>query len=77
MVNANKTADHVFEDEYKLMPIDTLKKYINLNNHLPEIPSDQDMKVKGLNIGDFQIDLLKKKEELTLYIIESNETIKR
>jgi len=71
--------DYVFEEDYDLMPLIELKTFINKNKHLPEIPSQQDVLENGLNITDMQISLLKKVEELTLYILrqeQSNESLK-
>jgi len=76
MVNTQKTADHVFEKDYPLMPIDSVAEFISKHGHLPAIPSASEMKKTPLNVGDFQIDLLQKIEELTLYLIEANKTIR-
>ncbi|PRD44974.1 hypothetical protein [Sphingobacterium haloxyli] len=76
MVNTRKTADHVFEKEYPLMPIDSVSEFISKHGHLPAIPSASEMRKTPLNVGDFQIDLLQKIEELTLYLIEANRTIR-
>ncbi|NOT58525.1 MAG: hypothetical protein HOP18_28350, partial [Deltaproteobacteria bacterium] len=38
--------------------------------HLPEIPSAETIKQEGVNLSEFQMQLLKKIEELTLYTIE-------
>jgi len=42
------------------------------DRHLPGIPSEKEMKEKGVSIGDMQAKLLQKVEELTLYMIEQN-----
>jgi hypothetical protein len=62
--------DYVFEDTYDLMPLTQVKEYITANKHLPEIPSAADMKQQGVDLGDMNMKLLKKIEELTLYQIE-------
>lgn len=62
--------DYVFEPSYKLTPLDELEEYVTKNKHLPGIPSAAEVAEKGLDIGDNQAALLKKIEELTLYIIE-------
>jgi hypothetical protein len=60
----------VFEKEYDLMSIYELEKFINSNKHLPDIPSKNEVEqAKGFEIGEMQVNLLKKVEELTLYII--------
>jgi len=42
------------------------------NKHLPGIPSEAKVKIEGLDIGENQTALLKKIEELTLYLIEQD-----
>ncbi len=68
-------ADFVFEPTYKLYSLPDLKSYIDQNHHLPEIPSAKEMQADGLNVGDNQIKLLQKVEELTLYLIEKDKTL--
>ena len=73
-------ADFVFEDNYNLMPLDEVKKFIDTNNHLPEIPSEKEVLAEGISVGTMQTKLLQKVEELTLYVIDAkreNETLKR
>lgn len=67
--------DDVFKSNYKLMPLDSLNSYINLNSHLPDIPSENEVKENGLNLGDMDALLLQKIEELTLYILEQDKKI--
>jgi hypothetical protein len=69
-------ADFVFAPNYKLYSLSALKKYLDKNHHLPEIPSAKEMHAEGLNVGDNQIKLLQKVEELTLYMIEKDNEIK-
>jgi hypothetical protein len=47
-----------------------LKTYIDQNQHLPEIPSEQEILRDGQSLGEMNRLLLKKVEELTLYLIE-------
>lgn len=70
-------ADYVFEDNYELTPLPELEKFINENKHLPEIPSESDVCEDGINLSEFNILLLKKVEELTLYTIELNKKIEQ
>lgn len=67
--------DNVFDSQYKLRPIDDLRQYVAENKHLPEIPSESEVKDKGLNVGEVNGLLLKKVEELTLYIIQQQAEI--
>nr|WP_233174468.1 hypothetical protein [Elizabethkingia sp. ASV34] len=71
-VTTTPTADFVFEDTYQLPNLENVEKHIKENKHLPEIASAAEMQKEGVNIGDFQIKLLQKIEELTLYSIEQN-----
>jgi hypothetical protein len=64
--------DYVFSLTYKLTPLDSLEQFIQLNKHLPEVPSAGDVQKNGIDLGDNQTLLLKKIEELTLFVIEQN-----
>jgi hypothetical protein len=70
-------ADFVFEPAYHLNSLAWLSKYINQNHHLPEIPSAKQMQAEGLNVGENQVKLLQKVEELTLYLIEKDKEIRK
>jgi hypothetical protein len=67
--------DYVFEQDYLLMSLDELREYIAREKHLPNIPSAEDIKKEGLNISEFQMKLLEKVEELTLYILAQQRQI--
>ncbi|MCO5250327.1 MAG: hypothetical protein M9949_02765 [Candidatus Kapabacteria bacterium] len=72
--------DYVFEDDYKLKSLSELEDFIKTNKHLPGIPNAEEVANNGVELGDMQARLLKKIEELTLYIIElknENEEIKK
>lgn len=62
--------DNVFEEDYKLRSIHDLNNFIKLNKHLPDIPAEKDVKKNGINLGEMDALLLKKIEELTIYIIQ-------
>lgn len=63
--------DYVFGDDYMLLPLDQLAKYIRQYRHLPNIsPAAKVTTEKGFDLGDMNIRLLEKVEELTLYIIQ-------
>ncbi|MBO3700739.1 hypothetical protein [Roseivirga sp. E12] len=68
--------DYVFASTYKLRPLNELEDYIKKNEHLPEVPSAQEVETDGLDLGDMDATLLKKVEELTLYLIEQDKTFK-
>lgn len=67
--------DYVFETEYDLRNLSELESFIQINKHLPEVPSATEVKDNGLAIGEMQMILLKKIEELTLYIIDQKKEI--
>jgi hypothetical protein len=62
--------DYVFEEEYQLMTIDELDSYIQTNGKLPNMPSAEQVAQEGIAVGDLEVKLVEKVEELTLYIIE-------
>ena len=68
-IDADSWADFVFDESYYLMPISDLKKYIELNNHLPNVPTEQEVIENGIDILDMNKTLLRKIEELTQYVI--------
>ncbi|RXK86743.1 hypothetical protein [Filimonas effusa] len=65
-------ADYVFDSSYQLPSLTNVETFIKENKHLPEVPSAAEVKKDGLDLGDNQAVLLKKIEELTLYIIQQN-----
>lgn len=74
-VIADVGADFVFDKGYNLPKLSEVDTFIKTNKHLPEIPSAKDMQEKGLNMGEFQVQLLQKIEELTLYVIQQQKEI--
>ena len=70
-------ADFVFNENYNLRSLSDLQEYIKVNQHLPEIPSAQEMKEQGVDMSTLQIQLLQKIEELTLYILQQERTIQK
>lgn len=62
--------DYVFEKDYPLATLEEVKKYIDEHKHLPEVPSAREMEENGVKVGEMNMILLKKVEELTLYTIE-------
>ena len=69
--------DYVFQEEYKLCSLIDLEMFIKKHSHLPEVPSAEEVKSTGLDLGETQTLLLKKIEELTLYVIELNKKIEK
>lgn len=75
-VTLTPTADFVFDEKYNLPTLENVEKHIKEKKHLPEIASAKVMEKEGVNVGEFQIKLLQKIEELTLYSIDQNRQIK-
>jgi hypothetical protein len=65
----NPWGDYVFNKDYPLRSLENLKNYIKQNHHLPELPSAGQVEKQGINIGEINTVLVKKVEELTLYLI--------
>jgi trimeric autotransporter adhesin len=73
-------ADYVFGKNYNRMSLTDVAKYIEKNNHLPNVPSAAEMVQNGNDLHKTDVKLLEKIEELTLYMIEmkkENEQLKK
>ncbi|WP_419487089.1 hypothetical protein [Chryseobacterium bernardetii] len=85
VVDMNVPADYVFQKyfdgqsslrpDYQMPTLQELESFVKENKHLPEIPSEEAIIKDGVNLGDFQMKLLQKIEELTLYVISQNKEI--
>ena len=69
--------DYVFCSDYQLMPLKDLREYITANRHLPNVPSETEVMENGIELGDMQSVLLEKIEEMTLYLLQQQETIEQ
>jgi hypothetical protein len=68
--------DYVFQKDFHLPSLTEVKSYIDQNHHLPEILSAEQIEKEGLNLGEMNKLLLKKVEELTLYLIKKDQQFK-
>ena len=68
--------DYVFKKDYQLLSLTDVKTYIDQNQHLPDMPSEAEVAKDGLNLGEMNKLLVKKVEELTLYLIEKDKNEK-
>ncbi|MCB0689577.1 MAG: hypothetical protein KDC53_23720, partial [Saprospiraceae bacterium] len=68
-------ADYVFTNDYLLMPLEEVEKYIHQHKHLPNIPSEKEIKEHGLALGSIQTMMMEKIEELTLHVIQLQKEI--
>lgn len=73
VIVSSNGADYVFQPGYRLKPLPELAAYIAANRHLPDIPSEGEVKNNGLGVGEMQTKLLAKIEELTLHLIREHE----
>lgn len=69
-------ADYVFENDYKVMPLEAVEAFVKENKHLPNVPTTAEMMSNGNDLMKTDAKLLEKIEELTLYMIEMNKEIK-
>ena len=58
------------------MPMDQLEAYVGEHKHLPNIPSESEIKKSGIDLGDMQSRHMEKTEELYLYVFQLNQRIK-
>lgn len=62
--------DYVFVKDYPLRTLQEIEKHIKEKGHLPGIPSAEEVKNNGIELGEMNAKLLQKIEELTLHLIE-------
>lgn len=77
VTNTVLVPDYVFEPGYRLRSLEEVKRFIDANGHLPEIPSAAEVAQQGLDMAGMQMRLLRKVEELTLYTMQQQEKIHR
>jgi hypothetical protein len=75
-VKAGTAPDYVFQPTYELPSLSYVAGYINQHRHLPNVPTATEMENEGVDVGEMNMLLLKKVEELTLYILEQDKQIK-
>ncbi len=86
-VDLQVPADYVFEKyytgtsslkaDYKMPSLSEIEEYTRNHNHLPNVPSAQEINEKGLQVGEITNTLLQKIEEMTLYMIEMKKEIQQ
>lgn len=73
----SKWPDYVFEDSYPIRDIQEVKNYIKKNGHLPDVPSSATVEREGIDVEQINVLLLQKIEEMSLYLIQMEERIKK
>jgi hypothetical protein len=74
-VQAAPWPDYVFSKNYNLPALQSIEKHIKKEGYLPDMPSAKEVESNGINVGEMNAKLLKKIEELTLYIIDQNKEL--
>jgi hypothetical protein len=69
--------DYVFDADYNLMPLNKVDEFIKENKHLPNMPSEKEVVTNGMSVGEINVKLVEKIEELTLYILQQEKKINR
>jgi hypothetical protein len=64
--------DYVFAKDYQLPSLQETEQHIKDKGHLLGIPSAEEVKANGIDLGEMNAKLLKKIEELTLLLIETD-----
>ena len=67
--------DYVFDKQYKLLALQEVEQYIHRYHHLPGVASADEVKKTGIDVETQQAALLKKVEELTLYVIDLDKRV--
>ena len=70
-------ADFVFKQNYKLPTLREVEEHIKEKGRLPNVPSEQEVKANGINVGETNALLLQKIEELTLYVIQQQKVMEQ
>ena len=71
----NSWSDFVFDDGYELMPLDEVERFVGENGHLPDVPSEAEVRSDGYSQHEMNKALLQKIEELTLHVIRQQKEI--
>lgn len=62
--------DYVFEEDYERNSLAEVERYIQANNHLPNVPSAKEVEESGIDLGEMDATLLRQIEELWLHLID-------
>jgi hypothetical protein len=76
IVNMQNWPDYVFDSTYILMPLEIVQDIIDSTGHLPNVPSAREVEANGLNVAEMNAILMRKLEEMQLYILQLNTRIK-
>lgn len=68
--------DYAFDENYRILTLPEIEKFVKDHRHLPDIPSADEIKKEGLDLGILNAKMLKKIEDLTLILIEKDKQLK-
>jgi hypothetical protein len=75
-VTQQNWSDFVFAKDYQMPKLSDIELYYKQNGHLPQIPSEKEVKENGIDLGEMNKLLLQKIEELTILMVEQDKRIK-
>jgi len=76
LASTNDWKDYVLAPDYKLKSLTEVESFIKTNQHLPNVPSANDLVKSGIDLVKMDATLLEKIEELTLYVISLEKKVK-
>ncbi|MFN6084405.1 MAG: hypothetical protein ACK476_05695, partial [Fluviicola sp.] len=59
-LDTDNWADYVFEPTYKLMPLNEVEAFVKQEKHLPNVPSEQELKENGTDVMEMNKVLMEK-----------------
>lgn len=75
VVQIDNWYDCVFAKDYPLRSLDEVATYIDQHHYLPDVPAEKEVLENGVDVGDMNAILLKKVEELTLYVLQQQQEL--
>lgn len=72
---AGTQPDYVFADDYALPSLAETEAFVRENRHLPDMPSQAEIREKGWSLPEMDQRLLKQVEELVLHTIEQQKQL--
>ena len=77
IVHVDQWADDVFDEDYPLPTLADVEDFVREEHHLPGVPSGVEIEESGMDVAATNVTMLRKIEELTLYMIEQNKRLER
>lgn len=74
-ITLSNWADYVFDENYVVPNLYSIEKYYKEHKHLPEIPSAAEVIENGIEVGEMNMLLLKKIEEMTLIMVQQQKEL--